>query len=118
MAGRSAVLLAVVCALVSMQCVHGFVHAQVSSMSDDCQSDFNNLLANIPAPTIDGEWNCSDAIVNATDNTDGVYCPSASVLIACFQVGQTSLCLIKSSCSHIALMLQLYPEIMKHCTHS
>ena len=90
MAGRSAVLLAVVCALVSMQCVHGYVHAQVSSMSDNCQSDFNNLLANIPAPTIDGEWNCSDAIVNATDNTDGVYCPSASVLIACFQVSQLS----------------------------
>jgi len=86
MAAMSAAVFAAVVALVSLQSVHGYVHAQVGSMSTDCQTQYDTLLASIPEPTLDGENNCTDQIVNATANTDGVDCPSQAVLIACFQV--------------------------------
>ena len=55
-------------------------------MSKECQTRYNDILTTIPAPTLDGEDNCTDLIINATSNTDGVYCPAADILVACFQV--------------------------------
>ena len=92
---RTAALVAVVMALVNLQPSHGYVHTNIGStaettLSDDCQSQYNDLLASIPVPPeplLDaGELNCTDQISNATANTDGVYCPSQAVLVACFQV--------------------------------
>ena len=85
--------LSAVVAVVSLQCVHGYVHAQVGSMSTDCQTQYDTLIASIPEPTVDGELNCTDMIVNATANTDGSDCPSQAVLVACFQV-ISRLCLV------------------------
>jgi len=92
---------AVVLALVNLQLAQGYVHTNIGStaettLSDDCQSQYNDLLASIPVPPeplLDaGELNCTDQISNATANTDGVYCPSQAVLVACFQVISSSTC--------------------------
>ena len=82
---RHALILAVLACL-SFQCAHGFVHTTISSMSKECQSRYNDILTTIPAPTLDGEQNCTDLITNATANTDGIYCPASDILVACFQV--------------------------------
>ncbi|DBA77252.1 hypothetical protein WJX79_006430 [Trebouxia sp. C0005] len=96
---RTAALVAVVVALVNLQPAHGYVHTNIGStaettLSDDCQSQYNDLLASIPVPPeplLDaGELSCTDQISNATANTDGVYCPSQAVLVACFQLNQTA----------------------------
>lgn len=90
--------LSAVVAVVSLQCVHGYVHAQVGSMSTDCQTQYDTLIASIPEPTVDGELNCTDMIVNATANTDGSDCPSQAVLVACFQLNQTAWQSLVGSC--------------------
>ena len=82
----SAPIIAILVALVSLQAVQGYVHTNVGSLTDDCTTQYDTLLASIPEPTLDGELNCTDQIANATANTDGVYCPSQAVLVACFQV--------------------------------
>lgn len=82
----SAPILAVLVALVSLQAVQGYVHTNVGSLTDDCTTQYDTLLASIPEPTLDGELNCTDQIANATANTDGADCPSQAVLVACFQV--------------------------------
>ena len=93
--------MAVVVALVTLPLAQGYVHTNIGStaettLSDDCQSQYNDLLASIPVPPeplLDaGELNCTDQISNATANTDGVYCPSQAVLVACFQVISSSTC--------------------------
>lgn len=95
MASTTTLLVIALLGLVSLQCAHGFVHTQISSMSKDCQSRYNDILTSIPAPTLDDEQNCTDLISNATANTDGVYCPASDIIVACFQViivGISSLC--------------------------
>ena len=79
-------IVAVLVALVRLRAVQGYVHTNVGSLNDDCTTQYDTLLASIPEPTLDGELNCTDQIANATANTDGVYCPSQAVLVACFQV--------------------------------
>jgi hypothetical protein len=104
MTRRTAALVAVVAASISLQLVQGYVHTNIGSsaqttLSDDCQSQYNDLLASIPVPPeplLDaGELNCTDQISNATANTDGVYCPSQAVLVACFQVINISTCIFQ-----------------------
>ena len=82
----SARIIAILAALVSLQAVHGYVHTNVGSLTDDCTTQYDTLLASIPEPTLDGEVNCTDQIANASANTDGSDCPSQAVLVACFQV--------------------------------
>lgn len=86
MATTRTVLLIAVLGCVSLQCAHGFVHTQISEMSKDCQRRYDQLITSIPAPTIEGEQNCTGLLTNATSNTDGVACPAADTLVACFQV--------------------------------
>lgn len=104
MSRRTAALVAVIAALVNLQLAQGYVHTNIGSsaettLSDDCQSQYNDLLASIPVPPeplLDaGELNCTDQISNATANTDGVYCPSQAVLVACFQVISSSTCILQ-----------------------
>jgi len=101
---RTGALVAVVVALVNLQLAQGYVHTNIGStaettLSADCQSQYNDLLASIPVPPeplLDaGELNCTDQISNATANTDGVYCPSQAVLVACFQVITSSTCVFQ-----------------------
>lgn len=72
--------------VVSLQFTHGFVHTQISEMSKDCQSRYDQLISSIQAPTLEDEMNCTDLITNATANTDGIACPAQDTLVACFQV--------------------------------
>ena len=71
---------------VSLQFAHGFVHTQISAMSKDCQRRYDQIINSIQEPTLEDERNCTDLITNATTNTDGVACPAADTLVACFQV--------------------------------
>ena len=107
---RTAALVAVVVAVVNLQLAQGYVHTNIGStaettLSDDCQSQYNDLLASIPVPPeplLDaGELNCTDQISNATANTDGVYCPSQAVLVACFQVIRSSICVSPAPLSYV-----------------
>lgn len=94
----SARIIAILAALVSLQAVQGYVHTNVGSLTDDCTTQYDTLLASIPEPTLDGELNCADQIANATANTDGSDCPSQAVLVACFQLNQTAWTNLVGSC--------------------
>ena len=97
--GSRAILFAAVCAVAfSMHTAEAYVHTQVTSMSNDCQTRYNDLLASIPQPfDPDDEANCHDTIVNATENTNGVYCPTTDIVIACFQVSDGQEYSVKSA---------------------
>ncbi|KAL3141520.1 hypothetical protein ABBQ32_004770 [Trebouxia sp. C0010 RCD-2024] len=89
MATTRTVLLMALLRFVSLQCAHAFVHTQISEMSKDCQRRYDELISSIPAPTLEGEQNCTGLLTNATSNTDGLACPAADTLVACFQLNET-----------------------------
>lgn len=91
MTSRTACLAALCAIVLAAHTAEAYVHTQVTSMSKDCQTRYADLLASIPEPfDPEDEANCHDVIVNATDNTSGVGCPTADTLIACFQINQTA----------------------------
>lgn len=86
MAPTKTLWLIAVLGIVGLQCAHGFVHTQINKLSKDCQRRYDEIITSIPAPSLEGEKNCTDLLTNATSNTDGAACPAADTLVACFQV--------------------------------